>query len=143
MAKSSEQPHFVVQEHHATHLHYDFRLECHGVLLSWAVPKGPSLDPHDKRLAIHVEDHPLDYQYFEGEIPPGSYGAGTVKIWDHGWFTTPEATTKKEIENNLAKGFSEGKIAVILHGKKLHGEYDLVKMKNDEKGKSWLLMKKA
>lgn len=133
---------FCVQKHDASHLHYDFRLEYHGVLLSWAVPKGPSLNPQDKRLAIKVEDHPLDYQYFEGVIPKGNYGAGTVEIWDHGYFTMPHTTDRKEIEKKLTEGLKAGHFAIVLHGEKLNGEFVLQKLKKDADDKAWLLIKK-
>ena len=99
--KHPDMMHFCVQKHHARHLHYDFRLEFRGVLLSWAVPKGPSMNPKEKRLAIKVEDHPLEYQYFQGVIPKGNYGAGTVEIWDHGSFILPDTDQRKEIEKKL------------------------------------------
>ena len=121
--------HFCVQKHDASHLHYDFRLECKGVLLSFAIPKGPSLNPEDKRLAIQTEDHPLEYQYFEGVIPKGNYGAGTVEIWDHGSFTIPNSENRKEIEKELLLGLEKGHFAVILEGKKLKGEFVLQKLK--------------
>lgn len=133
---------FCVQEHHARHLHYDFRLEHQGVLLSWAVPKGPSLNPKDKRLAIHVEDHPLAYQYFEGTIPKGNYGAGTVKIWDKGTYATVETTDKKECEKIITKGLKQGHLALIMNGDVLKGEYILQKLKKDPEDKAWLLIKK-
>ena len=140
---ASNRLNFCVQKHDASHLHYDFRLQYHGVLLSWAVPKGPSLDPRDKRLAIKVEDHPLDYQYFEGVIPKGNYGAGTVEIWDHGYFTTPNSSTPKEIEKEFTEGLKKGHLDFILHGKKLKGGFVLQQLKNDGKGTSWLLIKKG
>ena len=137
--KSADKPlRFCVQKHAARHLHYDFRLECCGVLLSWAVPKGPSLDPKDKRLAIHVEDHPVDYQYFEGVIPKGNYGAGTVEIWDAGTVTTYDSTERKAIEKELVAGMKKGHIEFILHGNRLKGAFVLHQLD----GKSWLLIKK-
>ncbi|BCB96835.1 3'-phosphoesterase [Dissulfurispira thermophila] len=121
-------PIFVVHEHYARHHHFDFRLEMEGVLKSWAVPKGPSMNPSDKRLAIMVEDHSLEYGSFEGTIPEGQYGAGTVVIWDSG--------TYKLISGTI----DSGRIEVELNGKKLNGIFMLVKMKG--KDKEWLLMKK-
>jgi bifunctional non-homologous end joining protein LigD len=134
---------FCVQKHDARNLHYDFRLEFRGVLLSWAVPKGPSLDPKDKRLAIHVEDHPLEYQYFEGVIPKGNYGAGTVEIWDHGYYTLHETDDAKSIEKYISAGLKKGHIAFLLHGEKLNGEFVLQKLKPDPDDNSWLLIKKT
>jgi bifunctional non-homologous end joining protein LigD len=135
-AKSGKKLSFVVQRHDASHLHFDFRLEVNGVLKSWAVPKGPSLNPSDKRLAVMVEDHPLAYGKFEGEIPEGNYGAGTVEIWDNGTYTLveDESTDQKAIEKQLAKG----SLKFIMHGKKLKGSFALVRLKD---GKNWLLMK--
>ncbi len=141
--KASTALHFVVQKHAARRLHYDFRLECRGVLLSWAIPKGPSLNPSDKRLAIHVEDHPIDYQYFEGVIPKGNYGAGTVEIWDKGTFTTPFSTDRKEIEKYLSEGMEKGHLAVILHGERLNGEFVFQKLKESEKDNAWIVIKKG
>lgn len=122
---------FVVQKHAASHLHYDFRLEMDGVLVSWAIPKGPSLIPGERRLAIHVEDHPLEYGNFEGTIPPGQYGAGEVKIWDKGTWTILDDT------DSVAKGH----LSFKLSGKKLKGSWTLVRIKTDGKTDNWLLMK--
>ncbi|HEV3270410.1 MAG TPA: DNA polymerase ligase N-terminal domain-containing protein [Candidatus Rhabdochlamydia sp.] len=133
---------FCVQKHAARHLHYDFRLEYRGALLSFAVPKGPSMNPKIKRLAIKVEDHPLDYQYFEGVIPKGNYGAGTVKIWDHGFYTSSDATEPKKVEKILSQGLKKGHFTVIVKGKKIKGEFVFQKLKTD-KDNTWLLMKKA
>ena len=121
---------FVVHEHHATHLHYDFRLEMEGVLKSWAVPKGPSMDPADKRLAVMVEDHPLSYGGWEGIIPEGRYGAGEVIIWDTG---------QVEVEKG---GPEEGIIEFTLHGRKLKGSFALAKMKGGRTKNGWLLIKR-
>jgi len=118
---------FVVHEHHSSHLHFDFRLEMGGVLRSWAIPKGPSMVPDEKRLAIEVEDHPLEYIDFEGIIPEGMYGAGAVVIWDEG--------TYELIANE------EDKIEIIINGKKLCGEFDLVRFKGKGRGNQWLLIK--
>lgn len=133
---------FVVQEHHASHLHYDFRLELDGVLISWAVPKGPTMDPSVKRLAIHVEDHPLQYGKFEGTIPKGQYGAGEVYIWDKGTYSIPGTTTKAEAQKEARRMLEKGDLKLFLHGEKLQGSFALVQMKNDPKGKQWLLIKK-
>ncbi|WP_194776256.1 DNA ligase D [Pararhodonellum marinum] len=140
--KSGEELLFVVQKHAARNLHYDFRLEFDGVLKSWAVPKGPSLNPDDKRLAIMVEDHPYSYKDFEGEIPKGNYGAGHVIVWDAGTFTSPDSENAAETYKNLKAGFSKGHLALQLNGEKLKGGFDLVKLKANEDN-AWLLIKKA
>ena len=131
---------FVVHKHAARALHYDLRLELEGVLKSWAVPKGPSLDPSLKRLAVMVEDHPLDYKDFEGVIPEGSYGAGSVIIWDRGFYHHPSARNQDEGEKLLLEGLRKGDLKFVLEGEKLHGEFALVRMRKD--AKSWLLLKK-
>ena len=133
-AASGEDLSFVIQKHAASHLHYDFRLELDGVLLSWAVPKGPSFDPKDKRMAIHVEDHPLSYGSFEGTIPPKQYGAGNVIVWDNGWW---------EPVGDPRAGLQGGKLLFYLHGQKMEGLWELVKIaKGGEKQEPWLLFKK-
>jgi len=123
---------FVVHEHHSTHLHYDFRLEIGGILKSWAIPKGPSMNPSDKRLAVMVEDHPLEYGNFEGIIPEGHYGAGPVLIWDSGLF---------EPEGDPENGLKKGKLTFTLNGKKLKGGFSLILMRGRGSGKDWLLIK--
>jgi bifunctional non-homologous end joining protein LigD len=138
--KSKDKLIFVIQRHAASRLHYDFRLEMDGVLKSWAVPKGPSLDPKDKRLAMMVEDHPYDYKDFEGNIPEGNYGAGQVEIWDSGTYEPLDNKSKLSDEKELLKELHAGSLKFILHGKKLKGEFALVKMKNTEEN-SWLLIK--
>ena len=133
---------FVVQKHAASHLHYDFRLEMKAVLKSWAVPKGPSMNPDDKRLAMLVEDHPFDYKDFEGIIPPGNYGAGTVIIWDEGTYHPADSNgSVEEQEKKLLKDFYSGKLSIVLKGKKLKGEFALVQAKG-RGDNSWLLIKK-
>lgn len=138
----SDELRFVVQLHHASHIHYDFRLEMDGVLKSWAVPKGPSTDAHVKRLAMMVEDHPFDYRLFEGIIPEGQYGGGTVLVWDEGTFEPAdfEGKSKMDQEKHLLHGLLSGKFKFILHGKKLKGEFALVKASGSGEN-SWLLMK--
>jgi bifunctional non-homologous end joining protein LigD len=131
---------FVVHKHAARALHYDLRLELGGVLKSWAVPRGPSLDPALKRLAVMVEDHPLDYKDFEGVIPEGNYGAGSVIIWDRGFYHHPSARDERESEKLLLDGFRKGNMKFVLEGEKLQGAFALVKTGKD--GKSWLLLKK-
>jgi len=132
---------FVVQKHDASRLHYDFRLEMGDVLKSWAVPKGPSLNPKIKHLAMMVEDHPFDYRNFEGIIPKGEYGGGTVIVWDQGWYETiTDIKGKKAQENNLLKELAKGSVKVRLHGQKLKGEFALVKTKGMGEN-AWLLIK--
>ncbi len=134
---ASERARFVIQKHDATRLHYDLRLEHDGVFLSWAVTRGPSRDPHDKRLAVHVEDHPLAYGDFEGVIPKGQYGGGTVMLWDRGWWA-PEPGF------DLAKGLKKGEIKLVFAGERMKGGYVLVRIHNDKKGgkrENWLLIK--
>src|SRR6266446_1081301 len=129
------QPIFVIQKHHATQLHYDFRLEVEGVLKSWSVPKGPSYDPTVKRLSMMTEDHPYDYADFEGVIPAGNYGAGNVIVWDNGTWELTEP-------DDGVKGIKQGKLAFKMYGKKMFGEWALVKIKGrSPKGNEWLLLK--
>src|SRR5688500_12480124 len=132
---------FVIQKHAASRLHYDFRLEMEGVLKSWAVPKGPSADPSVKRLAMMVEDHPFDYRDFEGTIPEGNYGAGTVIVWDEGTYTAiEELPDKKSQEKHLLQQLKAGSLKFVLNGKKLKGEFALVRT-NGMGDNSWLLIK--
>jgi bifunctional non-homologous end joining protein LigD len=141
---------FVVQKHRATRLHYDFRLEMEGVLKSWAVPKGPSLDPADKRLAMQVEDHPVSYFDFEGTIPQGNYGAGTVMVWDLGTWEplSPQPVNGKYVPGTEAEAvemLQKGDLKFRLHGQKLNGDFALIHMRArrpGSKGTEWLLIKK-
>ena len=135
-AGGGERLRFVIQKHDATRLHYDLRLELGGVFKSWAVTKGPSLNPHDKRLAVEVEDHPLDYGDFEGTIAQGQYGAGTVQLWDRGYWT-PEGMQAEA-------GLADGDLKFTLEGQRLRGSWVLVRMKKDRTGGkrvNWLLIK--
>ncbi len=127
--KGTKDPIFVVQRHDARRLHYDFRLERNGALASWAVPKGVPLEPGQRALAVHVEDHPLDYATFAGEIPKGNYGAGTVEIWDNGTY-------------ELVEEKPDGGLTVRLHGKRLEGTWTLIPAHLDGKEQNWLLMRK-
>ncbi len=129
--QSAEQLRFVVQKHNASHLHYDFRLEIDGVLVSWAVPKGPSTDPSEKRLAVRTEDHPLDYAAFEGIIPEGQYGAGEVEIWDKGTYENMKGIP-------MSEALEKGHITFRLDGDKLKGGYALTRT---GPGKNWLMVK--
>lgn len=144
-AGSDDKLRFVVQKHDASRLHYDFRLELNGVMKSWAVPKGPSLDPAVKRLAMMVEDHPYDYKDFEGVIPAGNYGAGTVIVWDEGTYEAIDGSEKKgtkPMEKSLLKSLKKGDLKFKLNGKKLKGEFVLVKTNSDKMGENaWLLIK--
>lgn len=135
--KSSAQPMFVIQKHDASRLHYDFRLEVDGVLKSWAVPKGVSTDPRERRLAVPTEDHPLEYGDFEGVIPKGEYGAGTVLVWDTGLYKNLRGE-KKGDGASMKKSLEDGKIEIWLEGKKIQGGYALIRTGDDR----WLLIKK-
>ena len=150
ISKKHKNPLFVVHKHDARSLHYDFRLEDEGVLKSWAIPKGPTLDPTVKRLAMHVNDHDLEYRHFEGIIPEGGYGAGTVMIWDEGTYI-PEVEISKGIREPIEdkeegikvmkNGLEKGEIKFILKGKKLKGSFALVKTHGFGPKNSWLLIK--
>jgi bifunctional non-homologous end joining protein LigD len=137
---------FVIQKHAASHLHFDLRLELDGVMKSWAVPKGPSLDPSVKRLAMQVEDHPIDYNTFEGTIPKGEYGGGTVMLWDRGTYTSDVADSPDEEEDAIRDGLKRGDLKITFHGERLHGSFALIRMKYSRDGSSsakpqWLMIK--
>src|SRR3954469_12123201 len=137
---------FVIQKHAASHLHFDLRLELDGVMKSWAVPKGPSLDPSVKRLAMQVEDHPIDYNTFEGTIPQGEYGGGTVMLWDRGTYSSDAATSDDEEEDEIRESLRRGELKFTFHGERLHGSFALVRMKFSRDGSNsakpqWLLIK--
>src|SRR6202166_4335868 len=133
---ASQQLRFVVQKHDARRLHYDFRLELDGVFKSWAVTKRPSLDPHERRLAVEVEDHPLDYGDFEGTIPKGQYGGGTVMLWDRGYWA-PEKGFEK-----IGAALAKGELKFVMEGERMHGSWVIVRTRRDQRGKaSWLLIK--
>lgn len=137
---AQDMPIFVIQKHAASHLHYDFRLEIAGTLKSWAVPKGPSTTPGVKRLAVPTEDHPLEYALFEGTIPEGEYGGGTVMVWDIGTFENIKQGNGKL--KPLEQCYKDGQVEVFLHGKKLNGGYSLIRIKSTlYKNESWLLIK--
>jgi bifunctional non-homologous end joining protein LigD len=135
--KSSKPLLFVVQKHYASHLHYDFRLELDGVLLSWAVPKRLSLNPSDRHLAIQMEDHPYNYKDFEGIIPKGNYGAGKVTIWDKGSYHWQNIYSRNESEKAMRHGVENGHLKIHLDGQKLQGLFHVIRMKNT----SWLIIK--
>ena len=138
--RARHKPQFVIQKHAASHLHYDLRLEHDGVMKSWAVPKGPSLDPSVKRLAMQVEDHPIEYNKFEGTIPEGEYGGGTVMLWDRGTYSY--GGTNPDPEEGLRQGYEKGDFKFVLNGKRLKGSWALVRMRGDKPGKpQWLLIK--
>ncbi|MFL5487092.1 MAG: DNA polymerase ligase N-terminal domain-containing protein [Gemmatimonadaceae bacterium] len=136
---------FVIQKHAASHLHFYLRLELDGVMKSWAVPKGPSLDPSVKRLAMQVEDHPIDYNTFEGTIPQGEYGGGTVMLWDRGTYSADAATSADDDEEMIRDGLRRGDLKITFHGERLHGSFALIRMKFSRDGSSskpqWLLIK--
>lgn len=129
---------FVVQKHAASHLHFDFRLELDGVMKSWAIPKGPSYDPKVRRLAMEVEDHPIEYNAFEGTIPKGQYGGGTVMLWDRGSYEAEDGGG----EEALREGYARGDLKFVLHGERLQGGWVLVHIRRDDAGRrQWLLIK--
>ncbi len=138
--RAEEQPVFVIQKHDASNLHYDFRLEVDGVLKSWAVPKGPSTDPSEKRLALPTEDHPLDYADFEGVIPEGEYGAGPVLVWDAGPYRNLRAEKEGDGAASLQESLDEGQVEVWLEGEKLQGGYALIRTGSGDDAR-WLLIK--
>jgi DNA ligase D-like protein (predicted 3'-phosphoesterase) len=137
---ASSSPRFVVQVHDASSMHFDFRLEADGVLKSWAIPKGPSADPSEKRLAMPTEDHPLEYREFEGVVPPGQYGSGTVIVWDEGTYSNLSERDGEPVP--VAEALAKGHLSFALHGRKLHGGYALTRFR-DGKDEAWLLVKRA
>jgi bifunctional non-homologous end joining protein LigD len=139
--KSKDTLKFVIHKHFASRLHFDLRLELDGVLKSWAVPKGPSINPKDKKLAVMVEDHPLEYKDFEGIIPEGNYGAGKVYIWDYGTYHALDTDDMQQSSRILREGLEKGHITFILNGEKLKGEFALIRLKKASP-KDWLLIKK-
>ena len=139
--KSKDMLKFVVQKHFASRLHFDLRLELDGVLKSWAVPKGPSVNPKDKKLAVMVEDHPFEYKDFEGTIPEGNYGAGKVYIWDYGTYHALDTDDMQQSSRILREGLEKGHMTFILNGEKLKGEFALIRLKKASP-KAWLLIKK-
>jgi bifunctional non-homologous end joining protein LigD len=137
-AKTAKELRFVIQKHAASHLHFDLRLELDGVMKSWAVPKGPSYDPTVKRLAMQVEDHPIEYNSFEGTIPKGQYGGGTVMIWDHGTYEPQSG----EGQDAIREGYQRGDLKILMHGERMQGSWVLVRTRRDDRGKTqWLLIK--
>ena len=137
--QSSDKPIFVIQKHDASNLHYDFRIEIEGVLKSWAIPKGPSTDPSEKRMALPTEDHPLEYADFEGVIPEGEYGAGPVLVWDTGPYRNLRAE-KGDESLSMQQSYDEGKVEIYLEGQKLEGGYALIRTGDGEDAR-WLLIK--
>jgi bifunctional non-homologous end joining protein LigD len=136
--KTGKELRFVIQKHAASHLHFDFRLELDGVMKSWAVPKGPSYDPTVKRLAMQVEDHPIEYNDFEGTIPKGEYGGGTVMIWDRGTYEAQSG----DGQEGVREGYSRGDLKIIMHGERMQGSWVLVRTRRDPRGRNqWLLIK--
>src|SRR5690348_4145807 len=132
----SEALRFVIQKHAASHLHFDLRLEYDGTFKSWAVPKSPSLDPNDRRLAMEVEDHPLAYGDFEGTIPKGQYGGGTVMLWDRGYWAPVKGF------ENIARALAKGELKFVMEGERMHGSWVLVRTRRGERGRaSWMLIK--
>ena len=137
-AKPASDLRFVIQKHAASHLHFDFRLELDGVMKSWAVPKGPSYDPTVKRLAMQVEDHPVEYNTFEGTIPKGQYGGGTVMIWDRGTYDAESG----DGEDGVREGYTRGDLKIVMHGERMQGSWVLVRTRRDPRGRNqWLLIK--
>lgn len=139
--KPGERPIFVIQKHDASHLHYDFRLEIDGTLKSWAVPKGPSTDPREKRLAVETEDHPLDYADFEGTIPQEEYGGGTVIVWDAGWYRNLKTDDDGHETTSMTDAHADGHLSIWLEGKKLRGGYALTRFRRERGKAQWLLIK--
>jgi DNA ligase D-like protein (predicted 3'-phosphoesterase) len=139
--RSGRKPRFVVQQHDAHTMHYDFRLEAGGVLMSWSVPKGPSRNPAVKRLAVQTEDHPIDYEDFEGVIPRGQYGAGPVIVWDTGTYDNDTADSSGRVVG-VGDAVSRGHVSFVLHGRKLRGGYSLTRIRLGRQP-AWLLVKKA
>lgn len=139
--KRGKRPLFVIQQHAASHMHYDFRLEIGDTLKSWAVPKGPSTDPREKRLAVETEDHPREYADFEGTIPAGEYGGGTVLVWDAGWYRNLKVDADGNEERSMADAYADGHLSFWLEGKKLRGGYALTRFRRERGKAQWLLVK--